>query len=390
TRLPASFGQIAELSAILVQLKGESDAVAAKALEVRMKPLLKGKDIEEVHSVLVEEAATLLVAADKDLEGTFNLVLTVLRTASEEKIDAFTTCILETIEKSEIERTAAKLKILSNLFNALAPTSALRARVFQSLVLVAEQTGAISAIVPQLPHLDAWMAEWSLETEKRCELYLQISKALGAGGFTEQAFALRRKYLSMLPESAYGAAKESIVAIIADAIQTPSFYAFEELASFPSVKYLSKEPAGQLLTILVDSSVSEYRDFIGANDSAIKALGLAEEEVLRKMRTLALASIGAERLGVAIPYADIAKALEVETDEVEIWVIDAIRAGLVEARLDQLKETATISRSTYRVFGQREWQLLGSRLHAWRDSLSSVLSTVANARAGNTASNPTA
>jgi hypothetical protein len=57
--------QIAEVSAILVQLKSESDAVAAKALEVRMKPLLKGRDWDEVYSVLIEESTTLFVAADK-------------------------------------------------------------------------------------------------------------------------------------------------------------------------------------------------------------------------------------------------------------------------------------------------------------------------------------
>jgi translation initiation factor 3 subunit M len=88
---------------------------------------------------------------------------------------------------------------------------------------------------------------------------------------------------------------------------------------------LNKEPAGQLLNVLVDSSVAEYRDFIRANSDALAVLGLSGEEVLRKMRILTLASIGAERLGVEVPYSDIAKALEIETDEVEIWVIDGER-----------------------------------------------------------------
>ncbi|KAI9594648.1 hypothetical protein BDF19DRAFT_444409 [Syncephalis fuscata] len=345
-----------------------------------MKPLLKGRDWEEVYAVLIEEATTLFAAADKDLEASFNLVLAVLANAKEEQIDAFTTRVLVFVDENDADRVALKLKVLSNLFNALQNTSSLRSRVFQSIVRLAERAGAMSALVPQLAHLDAWMTEWSLDAEQQSELYLQLGLAFKAGGQLEPAFNMRRKYLHTIPESSRAGAKDQIISVIADAIQSPSFFAFEELASIPSVQQLNKEPAGQLLNVLVDSSVTEYRGFIRANNDALASLGLSSEEVLRKMRILTLASIGAERLGIEVPYADIAKALEIETDEVEIWVIDVIRAGLIAARLNQLKETVIISRSSYRVFGQREWQLLGNRLHSWRNSLNSVLEVVSHAR----------
>jgi translation initiation factor 3 subunit M len=211
---------------------------------------------------------------------------------------------------------------LSNLFNAIQATSSLRARIFQSIVRLTERAGAMSAVTPQLTHLDSWMAEWSLDAEQRSELYLQLGLAFKAGGQLEPAFDMRRKYLHAIPESCWPTAKDQIISVIADAIQSPSFFAFEELASIPSVQQLNKESAGQMLNLLVDSSVAEYRAFIRANGDALVSLGLSSDDVLRKMRILTLASIGAERLGVEVPYADIAKALEIDVDEVEIWVID--------------------------------------------------------------------
>lgn len=133
---------------------------------------------------------------------------------------------------------------------------------------------------------------------------------------------MRRKYLQTLPESAYATAKQQIVDIVADAVQAPAFFSFEELASIPSVQQLSKEPLGLLLGLLVDGSVAEYHDFIRAKPDALSSLGLNDANVLRKMRILALASIGAERQGVPVQYADIAKSLDVAATDVETWVID--------------------------------------------------------------------
>ena len=39
-----------------------------------------------------------------------------------------------------------------------------------------------------------------------------------------------------------------------------------------------------------------------------------------------------------ITFAAVSKALEVEEDDVELWTIEAIKAGLVEARIDEVAE----------------------------------------------------
>ena len=59
-----------------------------------------------------------------------------------------------------------------------------------------------------------------------------------------------------------------------------------------------------------------------------------------------------------------------------MWVIDVIRAGLVEGKLSQLNQTFLIHRSTYRVFGEKQWTEVQGRLDTWRSSLEGVLAVV--------------
>lgn len=72
--------------------------------------------------------------------------------------------------------------------------------------------------------------------------------------------------------------------------------------------------------------------------------------------------------------------MHIPSEEVELWVIDVIRAGLVEGKLSQLNQTFLIHRSTYRSFGKHEWEEVAGRLDIWRQSLRGILETVRGAR----------
>ncbi|KAJ5938274.1 Eukaryotic translation initiation factor [Penicillium verhagenii] len=53
------------------------------------------------------------------------------------------------------------------------------------------------------------------------------------------------------------------------------------------------------------------------------------------------------------PHATIASVSVFSASEVEMWVIDTIRAGLVEGKLSQLRQEFLVHRATYRVPGER-------------------------------------
>ena len=95
------------------------------------------------------------------------------------------------------------------------------------------------------------------------------------------------------------------------------------------------------------------------------------------MRLLTLASLSAQSAqSRTIPYAQIAKALDIPAGNVEMWVIDCIRSGLVEGKLSQQKQEFLIHRSTYRVFGDNQWREVANRLETWRASLTNVLQVI--------------
>lgn len=94
------------------------------------------------------------------------------------------------------------------------------------------------------------------------------------------------------------------------------------------------------------------------------------------MRLLTFTSLAASTQSRQIEYARVAKALQVPVEDVEVWAIDVIRAGLVEGKLSQQQQVFLVHRTTYRVFGEKQWRELGTRIDQWRGSLSSVLTVL--------------
>lgn len=100
----------------------------------------------------------------------------------------------------------------------------------------------------------------------------------------------------------------------------------------------------------------------------------------RKMRLLTMASLAASTNSKEIPYKMISKALQIPSEDVEMWVIDVIRAGLVEGKLSQQKQMFLVHRTTYRVFGEKQWREVATRLEQWKESLRAVKEVISRER----------
>ena len=82
-----------------------------------------------------------------------------------------------------------------------------------------------------------------------------------------------------------------------------------------------------------DSFNEKYPDYL-------VSVSLSPEECLKKIRLLSLTTLAAENN--ELPYSQIAKTLNVDLDQVESWVISAISAELIDAKIDQLKQIVLI------------------------------------------------
>lgn len=159
------------------------------------------------------------------------------------------------------------------------------------------------------------------------------------------------------------------------ALLSSTYFMFQDLRAIPSVQALSdSHPVySQLLDIFAEQDLEDYNDFDDEHEGWIEQQKLDGDKLHRKMRLLTFASLAAATPSREIEYAKIAKALQVPGEEVEMWAIDVIRAGLVEGKLSQERSLFLVHKVTYRVFGQKQYRELATRVDHWRTTMQSVL-----------------
>ncbi|SAL97249.1 hypothetical protein [Absidia glauca] len=345
--------QIDDLAFYISRLRGESEDDAPYVKEIQA-----------------------LAQSDKDkVEHAFNLTIVIILGAPEQALPGAVKALTASLTNTESTKTSLKQKILLNLYNALPATSALRYDAFLGLVDVTAQADELDSLTTQLAHVDAWAKQWGIDIATERELYQHLSEKLDQAGEKKSSldFMLKKLATYATPDDASSAfAKE----VILRSVGLENYFAFEDLTHYSAVQHIKDTNEYTLLDLFLNGNVQTYETFVSSNKSII-----ADQEAgLRKIRLLSLASLGSENLARELTYGEISKALAIQEDEVEMWVIDVIRAGLVEAKLDQLNKTVIVHRSIYRVFGKEQWQQLSVRLNTWKNSLTDILTVIGNAK----------
>ncbi|KAG0197479.1 hypothetical protein BGX28_009050 [Mortierella sp. GBA30] len=365
--------QAVELATYISSLRADEE----QALVKEVIALVEADKVSEATNVLIKESKTLLEAPEKEFEAAFNLLVAVGLNVNKDVLDQ----ILKTIVSEPTQKTAIKFKVLSNVFNTLPANSPLRLSAFSSIVDLAVASDDMDLILPQLQYVPGWINEWAVGVEAERALLLTLSDRLKESGNKYQSLEFLLKFLTSYNNtSELDSQKANATRAIVESIALPEVLNFENLLKVDAVQNLKAEKVYELLSVFMSGNVQDYRALASKHAGLFKELGLDEEETLRKIRILSLASLGSENLTRELSYQQIAKALEVDESEVELWVIDVIRAGLVEAKLNQVSKTVIINRSIYRTFGTAQWQQLSQRLNGWKQSLADILQVIANAK----------
>lgn len=232
-----------------------------------------------------------------------------------------------------------------------------------------------------MKHLDGWLAQWDVPHGQQRRLYLRVSSIAKEAGENEEAYQYLIRALRTIPSGEVSGDEGRNLSIDAlkTALASPTHFDFEDLTSLDSVQALRNSDATffELLEIFTSNLLEDYNEFKSEHSGWVEEQGLDDSALVRKMRLLTIASIAASTGQTrSLPYADIANALQIPAEDVEMWVIDVIRAGLVEGKLSQSNQTFLIHRSTYRVFTQTQWREVSGRLDMWRSSLIGVLNVI--------------
>ncbi|CAI5487466.1 unnamed protein product [Closterium sp. Naga37s-1] len=405
-------------------------AVAQAVAEAGM--LLAANRNADLVSLLLTSAETVLAkGSEKDVEGAFTFIASLIPKAdSKEQVEALASQLASKLLMAPADKPALKLKILVFLYNALVACPRARYVVFAAALRLALAAKQHELMLPLARRFSAaCFREWggAVDKEELKELYLSLGALLqDTKGGAKDASAFTNKYLSLFTaaEAASSPAAQQAAAQAAiDFIRTPDAFQ-SDLLDLPAVHHLASvpehAPLHALLCVFLKERLPQFHAFVQANPTALETYGLSHDECEAKMRLLSLAVLASDSFAAAasaaaaasgtsaagsaasptaaaggsgaatagggafavgeIRYALLQDTLQVAEEEVEQWVVRAIAAKVVDARMDQQRRVVVVTRSTQRVFGLPQWLELRNRLAMWKENISNVSRVAQSAR----------
>lgn len=375
-----------ELATYLDGVKGEGSNVASEITPQLAEPEKEGRpketDKDAVLKKLVTASAVLNSAPERELQAAYNLLIHLISQSEDPEDFLPVVCknLAQPITSSPANGTGIALGVLGAIFNTMQPDDETRYNILLAIVNLIKKSSNFETLEPQLKNLDNWIKQWELEGKEQRKLYLAISDTASSAKGPDAAYVYLLKAIRTLQDDASSQeAHDLSVRALKAALQNDKHFDFQDLTALDSIQALRKSDQTwfELLELFSAENYDDMQDFKENNSGFFSENGLNEELLDRKMRLLTLASLAAQSSAArTLPYGQIAKALDIPAGDVEMWVIDCIRSGLVEGKLSQQKQEFLIHRSTYRVFGDNQWREVASRLETWKSSLVNVLEVI--------------
>ncbi|CAJ1977912.1 unnamed protein product [Sphenostylis stenocarpa] len=337
----------------------------------------------ELASLMIASAELIFSkVSEKDIESTFTIICNlVTKTANPDEAMEIVKVVTAKLLQQPNEKPAVRLKILINLYNLL-ETPYCQFYVYMKMLNLAVDGKVTEFIIPSFKKIDNFLKDWKIGIPEQRELFLAISNILKENkSVSKDALKFLTRYLATFSgEDAQVLieAKEEAAHAIVEFVRAPDIFQCD-LLDLPAVAQLEKDAKYgllyELLKIFLTQRLDAYLDYHAANSTLLKTYGLVHEECIAKMRLMSLVDLNSDASGT-IPYELIRDTLRINDDEVELWVVRAITAKLIDCKLDQMNQVVVVSHPTARVFGQHQWQALRTKLVTWRGNVATVISTI--------------
>lgn len=355
------------------------------SIQSEIAPLLQEDKKEDALKKVITASSVLNSAPEREFLAAYNLVIHLINISDNSEIFLPVICrnLAQPITSSQFNSVGLALNALSTIFNTLPANADSRYHVLLAILkIVRNSTATFEQLRPQLQNLESWLQSWDMDKEDQRKLYLAIADVANDSAEEEQGYQYLLTALRTLQDAEDASneeAKDLSQRALRSALNSPTHFDFQDLTSLDSIQALRQSEATlfELLEIFNTENLDDFRDFVEGNAGYLEKNQLEEDVLERKMRLLTLASLAAGAGQTrTLPYSAIAKALQISSEDVEMWAIDGIRSGLVEGRLSQSDKSFLVHRATYRVFGDNQWKEVSSRLDMWKSSLQNVLKVV--------------
>uniref|UniRef100_M4BC51 PCI domain-containing protein n=1 Tax=Hyaloperonospora arabidopsidis (strain Emoy2) TaxID=559515 RepID=M4BC51_HYAAE len=340
---------------------------------------IKKKDVSLVLlTVRFQIPQLLALESETDVEGAFSLLFDVVVLTSKPEHEFLT--ILQALQADKKASNVLCIRLLAALYNKANRLPKVQLQTLLEIFSLAQSSDNVNLIDPYLPQVETLAtSEIESPTDRRA-LLLAVANVLDQSPDKKlNVLSVLEQYLATYKEGETD--KEQTLRACKMVLQNPvaSFLARVDLAALPVVKAsLHSDPMYELLEIMSTKTVKEFVTFRNCAKSVFADNGLDEANVAVAMRLFTLCTLPTGFQ--ANSYADVATALDVDDEDVEQWVVRAITAGLVSAKIDQLARTVTISHSLQRRFGDEQWNEMHEKLQSYKKNVGGLLNVIRNAR----------
>lgn len=366
---------------------GELAMDMAKHLEVEadVKPLVDQNANDEVLKKLVAASAKIHQGPEASFQPVYNLLIYLVVESPNAKLFLPKICdnlCTIPITSSPVNGTNLSLFALQSIFNLLPPESNLRYHALVAILRFHKDHGQFEAIKPFLPNVSNWMDVWKTSEAEQRKMYLKIAEVAGSAEDEGICYQYLLKALETFVDADLSSEEAQSLSLRAlrMALLSSTKFDFNDLRNLATIQALSESHPvwTQLLDIFSEQDLDDYVDFLDEHDNFLENESLDGDKLHRKMRLLTFATLAAHAQSNTreIEYKTIAKALNIPSEEVEMWTIDVIRAGLVEGKLSQQRKVFLVHRATYRVFSDKQWRELDTRIQNMRQRLVAIVEVI--------------
>lgn len=311
---------------------------------------------------------------ENELEMLLNSLLSLVIIISvDDEISKLVISFCESVNKANLSVDKfgiVKLKVLSNLFYGLSATSKDRYTVYVHLAKCSIAVKNLQYLPHELDTVKKYFQTWNSSIEETQNVYRLLFEALAQTNDSAAALKVMTELLSTYTKDTASKSREDANKCIAYCINDPNTFVFDNLLSMEPIKYLEGELIHNLFTLFVSGKLNQYMEFYEAHKTIVAQLGMSHEKNINKMRILTLMSLAENNK--ELPFEVLQKQLQIESDEIESFVIDAIRTKCIRCKIDHLAKVVTILSVNYRTFSKAHWQSLKDKLEKWKDNLALV------------------
>jgi len=302
--------------------------------------------------------------------GEFNALFQKMRSGDDYEAPIVET-LLSNITKDTSSGAALRIQLLNRLYNLFNAKSQYRCQIFLAILQFALASDNTGVVVSVSDRLDEITRQWEVNVEKKREiskLMCEITKKNSPQ--SKQALAAAVRYLRSFENTSDDVSAAQDIAKDALVLSLRLEDMYEDILELRAVEQLKDDKTYQLVKLFAEENIDSYETFKKSNSDIFATVGLSEEECTHKIKLLTLTSLACEKKNLS--YNDIQQALHIEADQVEEWIIQAISAGLIDAKLNQIDETITVRTSKHRTFKDSQWKQLQTALTKWKANVNAL------------------